>query len=85
MQRSPQSNMRGMRRLGREISSEALKRRQARGRHETSSRLRVIGHSPCSRGAFIYSLGLAKRRLLVFLLTGAVMKLFCEQKSKVGR
>lgn len=77
--------MRGMRRLGREISSEALRRRQAQGRHETSSRLRVISHSPCSREAFIYSLSLAKRRLLVFLLTGAVMMLFCEQKSKVER
>lgn len=77
--------MRGMRRLGRELSSEILRRRQVQGRQENSSRLRVISHSPCSREAFIYSLGLAKRRLLVFLLTGAVMVLFCEQKSKVRR
>lgn len=83
--RSPQSNMRGMKRLGREISSETLRRRQVQGRQETRSRLRVISHSPCSREAFIYSRGLAKRRLLVFLLTGAVVVLFCKQKSKVGR
>lgn len=83
--RSPQSNTRGMRRLRREISSETLRGRQVQGRQETRSRLRVISHSLCSREAFIYSRGLAKRRLLVFLLTGAVVVLFCKQKSKVGR